>query len=98
MLQIDGKEFKRASELSLKGLDIFPAQPLLYLLNGVANNKLNKPDLAIESLETGLDYLFDNLKMEYDYYQQLTIAFTLKGEPQKAAIYTKKASDLNLSN
>ncbi len=98
MLQIDGKEFKRASELSLKGLDIFPAQPLLYLLNGVANNKLNKPDLAIESLETGLDYLFDDLKMEFDYYQQLSIAFTLKGDPKKAAIYTKKASDLNLSN
>jgi len=98
LLQIETKKYKEASELSLEGLDIFPAQPLLYLINGVSNNSLDQPEQAIESLETGLDYLLDDLKMEYDFYQQLTLSYTLKGDSKKANMYTKRASDLNLSN
>ena len=60
MLQLENNEFNKASELSAKGLEVFPAQPVLYLLNGRANNKLKKSDLAIESLEAGLDYLFED--------------------------------------
>jgi len=98
MLQIEFNEYNKASELSFKGLEVFPAQSVLYLLNGIASNKLNKPSLAIESLETGLDYLFEDPKMEYDFYQQLIIAYTLKGDAKKAEIYTQKASDLNGPN
>ncbi len=98
LLQIENKNYKEASELSLKGLDIFPAQPLLYLINGVANNSLEQPEIAIESLEMGIDYLLDDLKMEYDFYQQLTISYTLKGDTKKANMYSKRASDLNLNN
>ena len=64
----------------------------------MANNSLEQPDQAIESLETGLDYLLDDLKMEYDFYQQLTLSYTLKGNSEKAKMYTKRASELNLSN
>ena len=46
----------------------------------------------------GLDYLFDDPKMEYDFYQQLTIAYTLKGSTKKAKMYHKKATDLSISN
>ena len=98
LLQIELDEFNKASELSFKGLEVFPAQPALYLLNGIANNKLKKTNLAIESLETGLDYLFDDPKTEYDFYQQLIIAYTLKGDTKKIALFTKKATDLNQSN
>ncbi len=98
LLQIETKKYKEASELSLEGLNIFPAQPLLYLINGVANNNLKQAEQAIESLETGLDYLLDDLKMEYDFYQQLTLSYTLKGDSKKAKMYTKRASELNLSN
>ena len=98
LLQIENKKFNDALELSKKALDIFPAQPLLYLINGVANNNLKQPELAIESLETGLDYLLDDLKMEYDFYQQLTIAYTLNGDTKKATMYIKRASDLNITN
>ena len=98
LLQIENKKFNDALELSVRALDIFPAQPLLYLINGVANNNLKQPEQAIESLETGLDYLLDDLKMEYDFYQQLTIAYTLKGDSKKANMYAKRASDLNLTN
>ena len=98
LLQIENKKYEEASELSLNLLEIFPAQPMLYLINGVANNKLANTDQAIESLETGLEYLFDDIKMEYDFYKQLTIAYNYKGETKKANMYIKKASDLNITN
>ena len=58
LLQIEVEKYKEAIVLSDVGLEIFPAQPLLYLVNGVANNELKNIDQAIEILETGLDYLF----------------------------------------
>ena len=98
LLQIEVEKYKDAIVLSDVGLEIFPAQPLLYLVNGVANNELKNVDQAIEILETGLDYLFDDPKMEYDFYQQLTIAYTLKGNTKKAKLYYKKASELSIIN
>lgn len=98
LLQIEVEKYDEAIVLSDVGLEIFPAQPLLYLVNGVANNELKNVDQAIEILETGLDYLFDDPKMEYDFYQQLTIAYTLKGNTKKAKLYYKKASELSIIN
>ncbi len=98
LLQVDFKKFNEAAELSKKGLEIFPAQALLYLLNGVANNGLEKSDDAIESLETGLDFLLDDQRMEHDFYNQLNVAYTAKGDLKKAKMYAEKASQTQLSN
>jgi tetratricopeptide (TPR) repeat protein len=98
LLQIDEKKFEAAERLSEESLAIFPAQPLLYLLNGVANNGLNLPDKAIDSLTTGVDFLLDDPKMQRDFYLQLSLAYTLKGDTTKAANYTQKANEINLPN
>ncbi len=98
LLQIEVEKYEEAIALSNFGLEIFPAQPLLYLVNGVANNELKNADQAIEILEMGLDYLFDDPKMEYDFYQQLMIAHTLKGNSKKAKQYLNKASELSITN
>ena len=98
LLQLEVEKYEDAILLSNKGLEIFPAQPLLYLVNGVANNELKNPDQAIEIFEMGLDYLFDDPKMEYDFYQQLIIAHTLKGSLKKVKIYQKKINQLSISN
>ena len=98
LLQIDFKKYEEAVALSRSGLEVFPAQALLYLLNGVANNKLQNVNTAIESLETGIDYLLDDPKMEGDFYQQLEIAYKLKGDSKKANLYAKKALELKDSN
>lgn len=98
LFQVDFKKYAEAAELSKKGLEIFPAQPLLYLLNGVSNNGLEKSDEAIESLETGLDFILDDPRMQYDFYNQLNVAYTNKGDLKKAKIYAEKASQIQLSN
>lgn len=98
LLQIEVEEYQDAIVLSNNGLEIYPAQPLLYLVNGVANNELKKTDQAIEILEMGLDYLFDDPKMECNFYQQLTIAHNLKGNLKKVKMYQKKVNELSISN
>jgi tetratricopeptide (TPR) repeat protein len=98
LLEIEFKDYVGASKLSYAALEIFPAQALIYLLNGVANNGLQKPDLAIEALEGGIDYLLDDNKMEKAFYEQLTIAYRTKGDTQNANLFEKKALDLKDPN
>lgn len=98
LLQLDFKKYSEAAKLSKSGLEIFPAQALLYLLNGVANNGLQQTAEAIESLETGLDFILDDPQMEYDFYTQLNFAFTAQNDLKKAKMYAEKASQIQLSN
>ncbi len=98
LFQIEFKKYEAAAKLSAEGLEIFPAQALLYLLNGVANNGLEKSDAAVESLETGLDFILDDPKMERDFYEQLSFAYTAKGDSKKAKMYSEKAAATKVSN
>ena len=98
LLQVEFNKFEDASKLSSEALEIFPSQPFLYLANGIANIKLKNITIAVENLELGLDYLFDDPNLEHDFYEQLSIAFTLKGDNKKAKMYTKKALVLKPSN
>lgn len=95
LLELEFENYSAAEKISSEGLEIFPAQPLLYLLNGVANNGLGKHKKAIENLETGLDFIYDNPKMERDFYKQLSLAYQKTGNLQKAEIYSKKAAKIN---
>lgn len=98
LLQIDTGKYTEAATSSEKGLSVFPAQALLYLLNGVANNKLNESDRAISSLEMGMDFLLDDPKMERDFYLQLAEAYRKKGELTKAAEWNNRATQIQISN
>ncbi|MBA3987205.1 MAG: hypothetical protein H0X63_11685, partial [Flavobacteriales bacterium] len=94
LLQIDFKKFKEAESLSKSALDFFPSQPILYLLQGVANIGLNENKKAIMALETGLDYLIDDISMERDFYLQLSIAYQAEGNTAKAQQNAAKAENL----
>ncbi len=96
LLQIDSEKYTEAAQLSSNALQIFPAQALLYLLNGVAETELSNLDKAIESLESGIDFLFDDPKMEKEFYQQLSLVYTKKGNLERAKYYSTKASEITL--
>ena len=95
LLQIDLNKNESAANRSAEALEIYPAQAILYLINGVANNKLNKPKIAIDSLETGLDYIIDNTQMEIDFYTQLSLAYKLNNNNTKSETFAKKAEALS---
>ncbi|MFC4722928.1 tetratricopeptide repeat protein [Geojedonia litorea] len=95
LLQLDLNLDEQAAKKSEQALELYPAQPIFYLVNGVANNKLKKSKKAIQSLETGLDYIIDDTKMEADFYTQLSLAYQLDNNIAKSNAFAKKAEALN---
>ncbi|WAC01119.1 hypothetical protein N7U66_13225 [Lacinutrix neustonica] len=70
----------------------------MYLINGVALNRLDRPKEAIESLDAGLDYIIEDNKMEADFYNQLAKAYTSLNNLSKAKTFSDKAKKLELPN
>ena len=98
LLFIDVEDYERATQKSNDALDKFPSQPLFYLIQGVAQNKLNKPAKAILALETGLDYVIDDTKMESDFYKQLSVSYALLNNTTKSKTFSDKAKQLESTN
>jgi tetratricopeptide (TPR) repeat protein len=94
LLQIEVNQYTDALKLSDEGIEIYPAQPILYLLNGVTLNALNRPKEAIDTLEMGIDYIIEDAKMEKDFYLQLSQAHLALNNLDKAKAFKTKASKL----
>ncbi|BAO54750.1 tetratricopeptide repeat protein [Nonlabens marinus] len=84
LLYLDTGAFAKAETLSTAALESFPTQPLLYLINGAALNKLGDFKKAINQLETGLSFLLDEPQLEKDIYGQLVVAYEKLGDAAKA--------------
>ncbi|TYC15694.1 tetratricopeptide repeat protein [Bizionia gelidisalsuginis] len=94
LLHIDLKQYQLAQEKSAQALERFPSQPVLYLINGVSLNQLERNKEAVETLEMGFDYIIENAKMEADFYKQLTKAHTALNNLKKAQAFSDKAKSL----
>lgn len=98
LLQIDLNQEEKAIVKSQEALELFPAQPILYLINGVAHNRLKQAKKAIKSLEAGLVYIIEDTKMEADFYTQLSVAYKLDNNNSKSETFAKKAAALTQQN
>ena len=94
LLELDIKDYNAVITDSERALELYPAQPILYLVNAVANNYLDAPKKAIDNLEMGLDYLIDNPSMEADFYSQLSLAYKALNNISKSETFAKKAKAL----
>lgn len=94
LLQIDLQKYEDVRELSAQALENFPSQPVLYLFQGVALNKLEKFEQAESSLKDGLDYLVDDIRMEADFYAQLSFSYHGMNNAGLANEYRAKAEEL----
>jgi len=83
--------FDEVYKYSAEGLELFPAQPLVYLMNGKALVSQKKYNVATSVLINGLDFLIDDVEMENEFYNQLIICYTfLKDEKNKSWYQQKK--------
>lgn len=98
LLYIDVENYAKAVEMSEDALDKYPSQPIFYLVHGVAQNKQNQPEKAIRVLETGLDYVIDDNKMESDFYKQISISYLQLNNTVKAKSFSDKAKQLESTN
>ncbi len=76
------------------GLELYPAQPFLYLAQGKAQNNLAKYQQAVAVLNAGLDFIIDNKKLESMFYLQINKAYIGLGNHNEAKKYLEKANRL----
>lgn len=58
-----------------QAIESFPNQPLPYLLAGIAHQEGNKLQKAQEFLEEGLTYVFNNARLQSEFYLQLAAVY-----------------------
>jgi len=94
LLQLELSKYEEALKLSKTALEIFPVQPILYLIRGAALNKQQAFREAEGILTFGLDYVIDNKIMTVDFYEQLSIAYSGLGNAQKTQDFLEMANQL----
>ena len=90
LLQLDLKRYEKAEAGSELAIEMYPAQPVFYLINGVSLIQLEKAEKAVEILTSGIDYVIDDKKMESDFYKQMGEAYLKLGDNVKASQYLER--------
>lgn len=83
---------------SKEALELFPAQPFLYKMKGMALNRLGKYNEAIAVLTIGIDFVVDDNTMEADFYEQFSISYEGLNIKKEALKYKQKAEQLRQGN
>lgn len=91
LLYLETDQFETAALFTANQIELFPSQPILYLVNGSANRQLNKLEESIESLLMGLDYILDNKALEIDFYKQLSRAYKQQDNIEASEAFNRKA-------
>lgn len=94
-LYLETMQYERAVEFTLTQLEIFPTQIPLYLAYGRAQFQLQKWDAALERLEIGMDYIFEENETAKAYYILMADLYTKNNNIAKAKTFNNKAKALN---
>lgn len=73
------------------GLELFPAQAFVYLMNGKALNQNKDFKKAIEQLTNGIDFVIDDTTLEADFYDELAKSYNGLGNSKEAIKNKNKA-------
>jgi len=79
---------------SSRNIDIYPLQPEFYYFSAVAYNNLKNHKKAAELLNTGLDFVIDNLILEAKFYTELSNSYNGLGDLTKKETFILKANML----
>ena len=90
----DSNQFTTLDVFSEQSLQLFPSQPQLYYFSGLANNQLKKFKKAKEVLESGLDFIVDDLPLQANFYIQLGECFAGLNDVKNKELYFNKANEL----
>ena len=92
--ELKTKEFLELLQDSKDGLDLFPAQPYVYLMHAKALNSLRKYGEAIDILEQGMEFIIEDDAMQAEFLEELSLSHKGLGDNKKASEYFQKAMEL----
>lgn len=88
------QQFQKVAQKAEEGIELYPAQAYFYYYLGLANNQLRQFNKAKTSLETGLDFVIDDLDLEINFNLQLAEAYNGLGDFKKKDSFFAKADQL----
>ena len=88
--QLDKENNSELQQYSDEGIRLFPAQPLVYLMNGKALNRKKEFTKALECLQNGIDFVIDDVEMEKKFYSELLKSFEGLDDRKNVDKYRKK--------
>jgi tetratricopeptide (TPR) repeat protein len=91
---VETKQFEIVAKKASSLAEIYPTQPQFYYFSGLANNQLKQFKKAKETLETGLDFVVEDLDLEINFNLQLGEACNGLGDFKKKEQYFAKANQL----
>ncbi|WP_196895471.1 tetratricopeptide repeat protein [Aureivirga marina] len=83
-------DFQKLLKYSEIGIELYPTQAFLYLQNATALNQLKKYDDALDILEMGMEYVFENKRLQKLFYKQFAASYKGLNKEDKAKEYLKK--------
>ena len=81
-------------KFSEEGLELFPAQPFVYLMQGRSFNFGKKYNDAIDVLINGIDFIVEDKLLEAYFYEQLAISYEGLNQVDKARKSREKSVEL----
>lgn len=88
------KQFQKLAKKAEEGMELYPSQAYFYFYFGLANNQMRQFNKAKEALETGLDFVIDDLDLEINFNLQLAEAYNGLGDFKKKDNFFAKANQL----
>ena len=88
------KQFQKLAKKAEEGTELYPSQAYFYFYFGLANNQMRQFNKAKEALETGLDFVIDDLDLEINFNLQLAEAYNGLGDFKKKDSFFAKADQL----
>lgn len=88
------KQFQKLAKKAEEGMELYPSQAYFYFYFGLANNQMRQFNKAKEALETGLDFVIDDLDLEINFNLQLAEAYNGLGDFKKKDSFFAKADQL----
>ena len=98
LLDADMGDMKALLEESTAALELFPAQPLVYLLNGFALMADEQYESATEILESGREFAIGNKSLQAQFDSYLGDAYHHVGNDKKSDSYYEKALAFDSDN
>ena len=85
------KQYLALENYSNEAIELFPAQPLVYLMNARALNQKKEYQNALHILERGFDYIVEDILLEANFYEQMSLSYKGMGQNVNSSKYYNKA-------
>lgn len=90
----ESNQFDKVSKKAVDFLELYPTSARLYYFAGLAQNQLKNYKKAIALLNSGMDFVVDDIDLEINFNIQLGEAYNGLGDQTKKYTYFNKAEQL----